>query len=209
MKRCHTRQRPRAAATSGRSCSAACAVFFSRQAMGQEEAAERRAAGLDTTAGQGGCGALRWVRSGNSAASSAHTRSAWTSSRERFHPPYRSGATEPRRRQRCISLITKLTLTSNLAAVARRNPPALYLRAQRARADPPNTVVSSIAGPSTPSDQFESQQTHAVNPQLIPSSGPRSSDPAAVDHEASSLTATLCSGVVPVLGSETSAAATC
>ena len=37
--------------------------------------------------------------------------SAWTSSGERFHPP----------RQRCISLTTKLTLTSNLAAVARRD----------------------------------------------------------------------------------------
>jgi hypothetical protein len=47
-----SRQAARAAATSGRSCSAACWVFFSRQAMGQEEAAERRAAGLDTTAGQ-------------------------------------------------------------------------------------------------------------------------------------------------------------
>jgi hypothetical protein len=44
---CCARQARLAAATSGRSCSAACAVFFSRQPTGDEETADRRRADLD------------------------------------------------------------------------------------------------------------------------------------------------------------------
>jgi hypothetical protein len=42
-------------------------------------------------------------------------------------------------------LITKLTLTSNFAAVARATPRSRP-RPRRARADPPNMVVPSTAG---------------------------------------------------------------
>jgi hypothetical protein len=44
---CCVRQARRAAATSGRSCSAACCVFFSREPRSDQEAAERRAAHRD------------------------------------------------------------------------------------------------------------------------------------------------------------------
>jgi hypothetical protein len=107
------------------------------------------------------------VRSG-SAATSACTRSAWSANPERFQPPYRSGATEPSRRQRCISLTTKLTLTSNLAAVARREAPASTARTTRLRRSPEYGRVIH-RWPPRPSDQFESQQLHVVNPKSIPS----------------------------------------
>ena len=58
-----------------------------------------------------------------SAAIRARTRSAWTSSVERFQPPYRSGSTEPIRLKRCISLITKLVLTLNRPASLAAMPP--------------------------------------------------------------------------------------
>jgi hypothetical protein len=44
---CRARQARRAAATSGRSCSAACCVFFSREPRSDQETAERRAAHRD------------------------------------------------------------------------------------------------------------------------------------------------------------------
>jgi hypothetical protein len=49
---CRSRQAARAAATSGRSCSAACRVFFSRQPGGDEEATEPGAAHRDAVCGQ-------------------------------------------------------------------------------------------------------------------------------------------------------------
>jgi hypothetical protein len=53
--------------------------------------------------------------------------------RRGFQPPYRAGATVPSRRQRCISLITKLTLTAKLRAAARRASPASTARTTRSR----------------------------------------------------------------------------
>jgi hypothetical protein len=49
---CCARQARRAAATSGRSRSAACAVFFSRQPAGLEKAADRRRADVDVVGRQ-------------------------------------------------------------------------------------------------------------------------------------------------------------
>ena len=107
------------------------------------------------------------VRSGR-AATRASTRSAWGTRRERFQPPYRSGATVPRRRPRCISLTTKLTLTSNLAALARQDAPASTERTTRARRS--KEYGRAIhRWPPRPSNQFESQQPHVVNPKSIPS----------------------------------------
>jgi hypothetical protein len=51
---CWARQAPRAAATSGRSCSAAWAVFFSRQPASLEETADRRRADRDAVGRQPG-----------------------------------------------------------------------------------------------------------------------------------------------------------
>jgi hypothetical protein len=48
------RQAARAAATSGRSCSAAWAVFFSTHPLGQKKVAQRRALRLDPLGGQKG-----------------------------------------------------------------------------------------------------------------------------------------------------------
>ena len=105
----------RAAATSGRSCSAAWRVFFSRQPVRDKKAPERRAARADAAGGEPGAQFLDGqVRQ---PATNASTCSAVASSGERYQPPYRSGVTLACRRQRCISLTTKLTLTSNLAAV--------------------------------------------------------------------------------------------
>jgi hypothetical protein len=52
---------------------------------------------------------------------------------DRFQPPIGSACTVPRWRQRCISLTTKLMLTSNLAAVARRDAPFSTARTTRSR----------------------------------------------------------------------------
>jgi hypothetical protein len=102
------------------------------------------------------------VRSG-STISSSRTRAAWSANAGRFQPPYRSGATLPRRRQRCISLITKLTLTSNVAAVDRHEAPASTARTTRSRrSNEYGRVIDRW--PPRPSDQFESQQPHVVNP---------------------------------------------
>jgi hypothetical protein len=46
-------------------------------------------------------------------------------SEQGLQPPIRSGWIVPRWCQRCISLTTKLVLTSNLAAAARRDAPSL------------------------------------------------------------------------------------
>jgi len=65
-------------------------------------------------------------------------------------------------------LVTKLTLTSNLAAVARRDAPTSTERTTRWRRSTEYGRV--IHGwPPRPSPQFESQQPHVVNPKSIPS----------------------------------------
>jgi hypothetical protein len=102
------------------------------------------------------------VRSGM-AATKPRTCSAAASSGERFQPPYRSGATLPCRRQRCISLTTKLMLTSNLAALARHDARPLP-RAPPARADSKEYGRVIHRWPPRPSDQFESQQPCVVIP---------------------------------------------
>ena len=106
------------------------------------------------------------VRSG-AAASNARTRSACPASFARLRPPMRSGCSVPSRRQRCISLITKLGLTSNLAAVARRDAPASTARTTRSRTS--TEYGRAIHGwPPSSSSQFKSQQPHVVNPKSIP-----------------------------------------
>src|SRR5919106_4475325 len=105
------------------------------------------------------------VRSG-SAATRACTRSACAASVDRFQPPTRSACTVPRWCQRCISLTTKLMLTSNLAAVARRDAPPSTQRTTRSRK---STEYGRAIHrwPPRPSSQFESQQPHVVNPKSI------------------------------------------
>jgi hypothetical protein len=106
------------------------------------------------------------VRSG-SAARSACTRSAWAARVERLAPPSRAGLSVPLSRQRRISLTTKLTLTSNLAAAFRRDCPASTVRTMRARRS--TEYGLAIHGwPPLPSSQVESQQPHVVNPKSIP-----------------------------------------
>jgi hypothetical protein len=79
----------------------------------------------------------------------------------------RAGSSVPSARQRCISLTTKLTLTSNLAAAARRDSPASTARTMRARRS--TEYGRAIHGwPPWSSSQFESQQPHVVNPKSIP-----------------------------------------
>jgi hypothetical protein len=68
------------------------------------------------------------------------------------------------RRQR---LITKLRLTSNLAAVARRDAPAATARTTRSRRSTEYGRAIHRWPPSSTS-QFESQQPHVVNPKSIP-----------------------------------------
>jgi len=82
-------------------------------------------------------------------------------------PPIRSGCTVPRRRQRCISLIAKLGLTSYWAAVARRDAPASTARTTRSRKS--TEYGRAMHGwPPRSSRQFESQQPNVVNPKSIP-----------------------------------------
>jgi hypothetical protein len=75
--------------------------------------------------------------------------------------------TMPLRRQRCISLITKLTLTSNRRAVARRGSPSPngpycpFAQVHRIWSCHPSLA-------SIPSSQLGSQQPHVVNPYSIP-----------------------------------------
>jgi hypothetical protein len=160
------RQARRAAATSGRSCSAACRVFFRvRPAAARNRLIAEGLTSIPAAASRVRSSAL--VRSG-SAAKSACTRSACAASFARLPPPIRSGASVPRRRQRCISLITKLGLTSNLAAVARRDAPPSTVRTTRSRRS--TEYGRAIHGwPPRPSRQLESQQPHVVNPKSIPS----------------------------------------
>jgi hypothetical protein len=82
---------------------------------------------------------------------------------ERRPPPSRSSATVPRCRQRWQSLITKLTLTSNLRAAARRNSPGSTARTTRSRK---STEYGRVIHrwPPCPSSQLKSQQPHVVNP---------------------------------------------
>jgi hypothetical protein len=77
------------------------------------------------------------------------------------------GLERARSRQRCISLTTKLMLTSNLAAAARRDSPASTARTTRSRR---STEYGRAIHrwPPSPSSQFESQQPHVVNPKSIP-----------------------------------------
>jgi hypothetical protein len=116
--------------------------------------------------------ASRWrssaiVRSG-SAASTACTCSACAASLARLWPPMRSGRSVPCQCQRCISLTTKLGLTSYLAAVARRDAPASTARTTRSRK---STEYGRVIHrwPPRPSDHLESQQSPVVNPKSIPS----------------------------------------
>jgi hypothetical protein len=67
------------------------------------------------------------------AASSAWTSSAWSASLARRPPPAGSGSSVPFWCQRCTSLTTQLGLTSNVAAVARREAPASTARTIRSR----------------------------------------------------------------------------
>jgi hypothetical protein len=84
-----------------------------------------------------------------------------------FQPPIRSGWIVPRWCQRCISLTTKLMLTSNLAAAARRDAPSSTARTTRSRRS--TEYGRAIhCWPPRPSSQFESQQPHVVNPKSIP-----------------------------------------
>ena len=102
------------------------------------------------------------------AASSAWTRSAWSASLARRPPPTGSGSSVPLPRQRCTSLTTQLGLTSNFAAIARREAPAATARTIRSRRSTDYGRV--IPGwPPQPSSQRESQQPHVVNPKSIPS----------------------------------------
>jgi hypothetical protein len=134
--------------------------------MCQEKAAERRAAGLDAVRGEPAAQLVE--REVGMLDHQGNDRSAWAVSGERFQPPYRSGATLPQRCQRCISLTTKLTLTSNFAAVARQDAPASTERTTRSRS---STEYGRVIHrwPPRPSDQLESQQPHVVNPKSIPS----------------------------------------
>jgi hypothetical protein len=65
-------------------------------------------------------------------------------------------------------LITKLTLTSNLRAAARRDRPASTARTTRPRK---STEYGRVIHrwPPYPSSQLESQQPPVVNPSSIPS----------------------------------------
>src|SRR5919106_2430227 len=66
-----------------------------------------------------------------------------------------------------ISLTAKLMLTSNLAAVARRDAPLSTARTTRSRKS--TEYGRAIRRwPPRPSSQFESQQPHVVNPKSIP-----------------------------------------
>jgi len=66
-------------------------------------------------------------------------------------------------RQRCISLITKLGLTSYLAAAARRDAPASTARTTPSRKSTEQGRAIHRWSPS-PSSQSESQQSSVVNP---------------------------------------------
>jgi hypothetical protein len=101
------------------------------------------------------------------AASSASTRSAWSASLARRPPLTGSGSSVPLWRQRCSNLTTQLGLTSNLAAVARREAPASTARTIRSRRSIEYGRV--IHGwPPQSSSQLESHQSHVVNPKSIP-----------------------------------------
>ena len=119
----------RRAATSGRSCSAACTVSFSRQPASLEEAADRRRADRMRAAAepvlQLGDGAMR-----------RHCQQRLDPRDvigELGPPPADLGASVPWPRQRCSSFTTQLGLSSNFAAVARRKAPASTARTSRSR----------------------------------------------------------------------------
>ncbi len=120
---CCARQACLTAATSGRSRSAARWVLFSSQPRGDEEPADRRAAHGDPCGRQPAAQlGDREIRLGRQ--ERVH-RLRCAASVERLRPPIGSACTVPRWRQRCSSVMTKLGLTSNLAAVARRDAPAI------------------------------------------------------------------------------------
>jgi hypothetical protein len=96
-----------------------------------EETAERRAAGLDAAGGQAATQLLdgqvrRFDQHGDDPRGVGLERRAFPAAVPVWDH-------DPRRRQRCISLITKLTLTLNLAAVARRDAPPSTERTTRSR----------------------------------------------------------------------------
>ena len=161
-----SRQARRAAATSGRSCSAACCVFFFASTPRRRGNGRRWTGSPRSPRPPSRLRSSAIVRSG-AAASRARTRSACAVSVDRFQPPIRSGCTVPRHCQRCISLITKLMLTSNLAAAARRDAPPSTARTTRSRR---STEYGRAIHrrPPRPSSQFEPQQPLVVNPKSIP-----------------------------------------
>jgi hypothetical protein len=88
-------------------------------------------------------------------------------SEQGLQSPIRSGWIVPRWCQRCISLTTKLVLTSNLAAAAPRDAPPATARTTRARRSTEYGRALRCWSPR-PSSPFESQQPHVVNPKPIP-----------------------------------------
>lgn len=163
---CCARQVRLAAATSGRSCSAAWAVFFSRQPAGGKEAADRGRADRDVLGRQPGLqlgdGEVRFGRQ------ERRDPLGMVGELGALPAPDLVGLERAAWRQRCISLTTKLGLTSYWAAVAWREAPPSTARTTRSRRSIEYGRVIHRWPPQS-SSQFESQQPHVVNPKSIPS----------------------------------------
>jgi hypothetical protein len=163
---CWSRQTALAAATSGRSCSAACCVFFSRQAFGGEEPADRRRADVDrfgrqTAAQLGDCEIRLAPQHGVHALGMAR--------QDRTLP-----ATVPLRLDGALSPPALHELDHEADAdlePARRRPPRQAGLDRRTTRPRKSTEYGHVIHrwPPYPSSQLESQHPPVVNPSSIPS----------------------------------------